>query len=171
MTCKAHVVEVPTRHYVQILILMLCRYPCIIWCFRKVINRQERYRAREVVIFLTEMTGTKYASAVEYRSALSGTDDRYQTSILMIDAKYGLNIGPRPSVRGNRRLLVRRHTAPRSPICRSVSGNANRSLAAPSLRSISAADQWVLGPLLSPLSSLFSSLLSFSKLIAIFLMP
>ena len=39
VTCKAHVVELPTRHYVQILILMLCRYPCIISCFRKVINR------------------------------------------------------------------------------------------------------------------------------------
>ena len=52
------------------------------------------------------MTGTKYASAVEYRSALSDGRPGRRTSILMIDAKYGFDIGPRPSVLGNRRLLV-----------------------------------------------------------------
>ena len=60
---------------------------------------------------LTDMTGTKIASAVEHRSALSGTDDGYRTSILMIDAKYGFNISPGPSDPGNRRLLVRRAIA------------------------------------------------------------
>ena len=57
------------------------------------------------------MTGTKYASAVEHRSALSSRRPGRRTSILMIGAKYGLNIGPRPSVLGNRRLLVRRAVA------------------------------------------------------------
>ena len=57
------------------------------------------------------MTDTKYASAVEPRSALSDRRPCRRTSILMIDAKYGLNIGPRPSVIGNRRLLVRRAVA------------------------------------------------------------
>ena len=53
------------------------------------------------------MTGTKYALAVEYRSALSVRRPGRRTSILMINAKYGFDFRPRPSVLGNRRLLVR----------------------------------------------------------------
>ena len=62
------------------------------------------------------MTGTKYASAVEYRSALSVRRPGRRTSILMIDAEYGFDFGPRPSVIGNRYLLVRRAVA--SVLCR-----------------------------------------------------
>ena len=52
------------------------------------------------------MTGTKYASAVEYRSALSDGRPGRRTSILMIGAKYGFDIGSRLPRTEGRRLLV-----------------------------------------------------------------
>ena len=75
---------------------------------------------------LTVMTGTKYASAVEHQSALSSRTPCRRTSILMIGAKYGFNIGPRPSVPGNRRTEGQDSPLPSFSVLKPMSQNPTK---------------------------------------------